>query len=118
MRKLALAAAAAVALVAPGCVNYQGQYPSPNQLTEVVLKENDFKVVPFAATALNKKGEPVFSANEGEMLLDPDPLKVMAEQYRAGKTQVIGYFVGQVMRATGGKASPGLVNEILKRLLT
>jgi aspartyl-tRNA(Asn)/glutamyl-tRNA(Gln) amidotransferase subunit B len=37
--------------------------------------------------------------------------------YRAGKQQMLGFFVGQVMKATGGKANPQLVNEVLKRLL-
>jgi len=36
------------------------------------------------------------------------------EQFRAGKEKVLGYFVGQVMRATGGQANPGVVNRILK----
>jgi aspartyl-tRNA(Asn)/glutamyl-tRNA(Gln) amidotransferase subunit B len=40
-----------------------------------------------------------------------------AEQYRGGKTQAIGFFVGQVMKRTQGKANPALVNEILKRIL-
>ncbi|MBX3263463.1 MAG: Asp-tRNA(Asn)/Glu-tRNA(Gln) amidotransferase subunit GatB [Labilithrix sp.] len=40
-----------------------------------------------------------------------------AEQYRAGKTGVFGFFVGQVMKATKGSANPQLVNETLKRLL-
>ena len=40
-----------------------------------------------------------------------------AEQYRAGKTTVIGFFVGQVMKASKGQASPGLVNELLKKKL-
>jgi aspartyl-tRNA(Asn)/glutamyl-tRNA(Gln) amidotransferase subunit B len=39
------------------------------------------------------------------------------EQYRAGKDKLFGYFVGQVMKATGGKGNPALVNELLKRLL-
>ena len=39
------------------------------------------------------------------------------EGYRAGKAQLLGFFVGQVMKATAGKANPELVNEILKRLL-
>lgn len=38
-------------------------------------------------------------------------------QYRAGKEQVLGFFVGQVMKASGGKANPGKVNELLKRKL-
>ncbi|HEX6101822.1 MAG TPA: Asp-tRNA(Asn)/Glu-tRNA(Gln) amidotransferase GatCAB subunit B, partial [Alphaproteobacteria bacterium] len=50
--------------------------------------------------------------------------KVMAEQagkvaeYRSGKDKLFGYFVGQVMRATGGKANPALLNELLKKKLS
>jgi aspartyl-tRNA(Asn)/glutamyl-tRNA(Gln) amidotransferase subunit B len=39
------------------------------------------------------------------------------EQYKAGKEQVLGFFVGQVMKASGGKANPGKVNELLKKKL-
>jgi aspartyl-tRNA(Asn)/glutamyl-tRNA(Gln) amidotransferase subunit B len=39
------------------------------------------------------------------------------EQYRAGKITVMGFFVGQVMKASGGQAKPELVNEILKKKL-
>ncbi len=38
-------------------------------------------------------------------------------QYRAGKTAAFGFLVGQVMKATAGKANPGRVNELLKRTL-
>ena len=37
--------------------------------------------------------------------------------YRAGKEKLIGFFVGQVMKETGGKANPGQVNQALKRKL-
>ena len=40
-----------------------------------------------------------------------------AEAYRSGKVQLLGFFVGQVMKATGGKANPELVNTTLKTLL-
>ena len=40
------------------------------------------------------------------------------EQYRGGKQQVLGFFVGQVMKATGGRANPQLVNELLRRRST
>jgi aspartyl-tRNA(Asn)/glutamyl-tRNA(Gln) amidotransferase subunit B len=40
-----------------------------------------------------------------------------AEEYRAGKEKLIGFFVGQVMKETGGKANPGQVNAILKTRL-
>lgn len=39
------------------------------------------------------------------------------EQYRAGKTGLIGFFVGQVMKASQGKANPKLVNEVLTEKL-
>jgi aspartyl-tRNA(Asn)/glutamyl-tRNA(Gln) amidotransferase subunit B len=39
------------------------------------------------------------------------------EQYRAGKKTVIGFFVGQVMKASKGQANPQLVNELLSRKL-
>lgn len=38
-------------------------------------------------------------------------------QYKSGKDKLFGFFVGQVMKNTGGKASPQIVNEILKEKL-
>lgn len=39
------------------------------------------------------------------------------EQYRGGKEAVLGFLVGQVMKASKGKANPGKVNELLKHVL-
>jgi len=39
------------------------------------------------------------------------------EQYKSGKTTVMGFLVGQVMKASRGQANPGIVNEILKKKL-
>ncbi len=39
-------------------------------------------------------------------------------EYKAGKDKLIGFFVGQVMKETGGKANPGQVNAILKDKLS
>ena len=36
------------------------------------------------------------------------------EQYRGGKDKLFGFFMGQVMKATQGKANPAVVTEILK----
>ena len=38
-------------------------------------------------------------------------------QYRGGKEALFGFFVGQTMKAMGGKANPGVVNELLKKAL-
>ena len=50
-----------------------------------------------------------------EQVLRDNPKEV--EKYRAGKKKVMGFFVGQVMRQTRGKANPQMVNELLRRLL-
>jgi aspartyl-tRNA(Asn)/glutamyl-tRNA(Gln) amidotransferase subunit B len=38
-------------------------------------------------------------------------------EYRGGKTKVMGFLVGQIMKASAGKANPAQVNELLKRKL-
>ena len=48
-------------------------------------------------------------------VLAANPAQV--EQFRAGKQQVLGFLVGQVMKASRGKANPQQVNEILKKKL-
>jgi aspartyl-tRNA(Asn)/glutamyl-tRNA(Gln) amidotransferase subunit B len=40
-----------------------------------------------------------------------------AAAYRGGKAALLGFFVGQVMKRTGGSASPAVVNDVLRRLL-
>ena len=48
-------------------------------------------------------------------VLDNSPKQI--EQYRGGQQKVFGYFVGQVMKATQGKANPKQVNELLRKKL-
>ena len=50
-----------------------------------------------------------------DAVLAKEPDKVA--DYRAGKEKLLAYFVGQVMKATQGKANPALVNELLKKKL-
>jgi aspartyl-tRNA(Asn)/glutamyl-tRNA(Gln) amidotransferase subunit B len=38
--------------------------------------------------------------------------------YKAGKTNVLGFLVGQVMKASRGKADPALANELVKKKLS
>jgi aspartyl-tRNA(Asn)/glutamyl-tRNA(Gln) amidotransferase subunit B len=60
-------------------------------------------------------------SDEGELrelaaqILEANPEQV--ETYRAGKTTVIGWFVGQVMKETQGKANPQVVKQVLQSLL-
>jgi aspartyl-tRNA(Asn)/glutamyl-tRNA(Gln) amidotransferase subunit B len=58
------------------------------------------------AGAIQAAIDEVIAANPGQVAT-----------YRKGKTSTLGWFVGQVMRRTGGKANPQLVNELLKKAL-
>ena len=49
-------------------------------------------------------------------IIDSNPEQVLA--YKDGKDKLFGFFVGQVMKETQGKANPKSVNEILKKLLS
>jgi aspartyl-tRNA(Asn)/glutamyl-tRNA(Gln) amidotransferase subunit B len=51
-----------------------------------------------------------------DAVLAKEPDKIA--EYRSGKDKLLGFFVGQVMKATQGKANPGLVNELLKKKLS
>jgi aspartyl-tRNA(Asn)/glutamyl-tRNA(Gln) amidotransferase subunit B len=53
--------------------------------------------------------------DEVRKVIETNPSQV--EQYKGGKESLIGYFVGQVMKATKGQANPKVVNETLRRLL-
>jgi len=56
--------------------------------------------------AIERTIREVMAANPGQLA-----------DYRAGKDKLFGFFVGQVMKATGGKANPAQVNDLLKKLL-
>jgi aspartyl-tRNA(Asn)/glutamyl-tRNA(Gln) amidotransferase subunit B len=74
-----------------------------------------------ADTIIDKKGlKQITDSSAIEPIID----EVMAnnptqlEQYRAGKDKLFGFFVGQVMKETKGKANPQQVNELLKKKLS
>ncbi|MDA7747715.1 Asp-tRNA(Asn)/Glu-tRNA(Gln) amidotransferase GatCAB subunit B, partial [Gammaproteobacteria bacterium] len=53
--------------------------------------------------------------NIAKKIIEDNPAQVNA--YKEGKDRLFGFFVGQVMKETQGKANPQSVNEILKKLL-
>jgi aspartyl-tRNA(Asn)/glutamyl-tRNA(Gln) amidotransferase subunit B len=57
-------------------------------------------------SALEKMADEVIAANPKQV-----------EQYRAGKKTMLGFFVGQVMKASKGQANPQLVNEVVTKKL-
>ena len=48
-------------------------------------------------------------------VINANPSQV--EQYKSGKVGLLGFFVGNVMKKTGGTANPAVVNEILRNKL-
>ena len=50
-----------------------------------------------------------------DKVLEDNPENV--EKYKNGKTKLLGFFIGEVMKATKGKANPGLLNQIVKKKL-
>ena len=113
-----------------------GDIPLPaSSLAKLILRIND-------GTISHKIGKQVFEAmwaGEGEVdevieakglkqvtdsgeiealiddVLNKNPGQI--EQYKAGKSKVFGFFVGQVMKNSKGKANPQQVNELLKAKL-
>ena len=64
---------------------------------------------------LQQKSDPKELEEIIEKILADNKDKV--DQYKSGKDKLFGFFVGQVMKVSGGKANPQLVNEILKNKL-
>jgi aspartyl-tRNA(Asn)/glutamyl-tRNA(Gln) amidotransferase subunit B len=57
--------------------------------------------------AIEKAIDEVMAKNPGQLA-----------DYRSGKDKLFGFFVGQVMKATGGKANPAQLNDLLKKKLS
>ncbi|MDE7064489.1 MAG: Asp-tRNA(Asn)/Glu-tRNA(Gln) amidotransferase subunit GatB [Desulfovibrionaceae bacterium] len=75
-------------------------------MPEVYVKEKGLVQI-SDTSALEQAVDDVLAANPAEV-----------EAYRGGKTKLISFFVGQIMRATRGKANPGVVNELLAKKLS
>ena len=74
-----------------------------------------------AEEIVSKKGLSVIS-DEGELvaivekIINDNPNQVAA--YKSGKDKLFGFFVGQAMKATQGRANPQLINDIIKKKLS
>jgi aspartyl-tRNA(Asn)/glutamyl-tRNA(Gln) amidotransferase subunit B len=72
---------------------------------DAVIEEKGLKQVTDTG-AIEAIIDEVIAANPGQV-----------EEYRGGKDKVFGFFVGQVMKASKGKANPAAVNELLLKKL-
>jgi aspartyl-tRNA(Asn)/glutamyl-tRNA(Gln) amidotransferase subunit B len=73
---------------------------------DAVIAERGLRQITDSA-AIERVIDEVISQNPGQLA-----------EYRAGKDKLFGFFVGQVMKATGGKANPAQLNELLRRKLS
>ncbi|MGA8734753.1 MAG: Asp-tRNA(Asn)/Glu-tRNA(Gln) amidotransferase subunit GatB [Terriglobales bacterium] len=83
---------------------YDRSFELGKDFGEVYEKEKPQQITD--SSAIEKIIDEIVSANPKQV-----------EQYRAGKKTVIGFFVGQVMKASKGQANPQMVNELLTRKL-
>jgi aspartyl-tRNA(Asn)/glutamyl-tRNA(Gln) amidotransferase subunit B len=78
---------------------------SSGALADTVIKEQGLRQITDAA-AIERVIDEVMAKNPAQLA-----------DYRAGKDKLFGFFVGQVMKASGGKANPAQLNELLLRKL-
>ena len=74
----------------------------------------------MAQTIVDEKGlKQVSDSGAIETLIDQvlTANQDKVDQYRGGKDKLFGFFVGQVMKQSGGQANPGMVNQILRKKL-
>ncbi|MGH2729463.1 MAG: Asp-tRNA(Asn)/Glu-tRNA(Gln) amidotransferase subunit GatB [Actinomycetota bacterium] len=109
---------------------------TPEQLAGLVklvdegtISGKQAKIVLAAMFATGKDPE-VIARDEGlEQVSDEGELEAVVDEViaanaeaaakvRAGQTNTLGFLVGQVMKKTGGRANPGMVNDLLRRKLT
>jgi aspartyl-tRNA(Asn)/glutamyl-tRNA(Gln) amidotransferase subunit B len=108
---------------------------SPAQIAELLRLVDD-------GTISGKQAKEVYSAMKGtpvmpstivrdrgmSVIVDEGPIEGLARRlvddnpkqaaaYRGGKSNLLGYFVGMMMKATGGSADPSVVNKVLRRVL-
>jgi len=84
---------------------FEDMWKSGKTPGEIVEKRGLVQITDTAE--LEKIVEEVLEANQKQL-----------EQYRSGKNQLFGFFVGQTMKATRGKANPKIVNELLEKKLS
>jgi aspartyl-tRNA(Asn)/glutamyl-tRNA(Gln) amidotransferase subunit B len=72
---------------------------------ESIVKEQGLSVI-SDESAIKEIVKKILAANEEQV-----------QRYKSGKTQLLGFFVGQVMKETKGKAQPEIVNKLIQEEL-
>jgi aspartyl-tRNA(Asn)/glutamyl-tRNA(Gln) amidotransferase subunit B len=85
------------------------------QVFEVMLETGEDPAAIVEARGLKQTSDTGAIEAEIAKIMEANPDKVA--DYRGGKDKLFGFFVGQTMRAMGGKANPAVVNDLLKKAL-
>jgi aspartyl-tRNA(Asn)/glutamyl-tRNA(Gln) amidotransferase subunit B len=85
------------------------------EVFEVMKETGEEPIKIIENKGLQQKSDPKELEGIIDKILTDNKDKV--DQYKSGKDKLFGFFVGQVMKVSGGKANPQLVNEILKNKL-
>ena len=100
-----------------------------NKITDNTISSKIAKTVFEAMLAGEGNAEEIIEAKGLKQVADSSAIEAMVDaviannpeqvkQYRSGKEKVFGFFVGQIMKESKGKANPGQVNQILKEKLS
>ncbi|MGA1742061.1 MAG: Asp-tRNA(Asn)/Glu-tRNA(Gln) amidotransferase GatCAB subunit B, partial [Pseudohongiellaceae bacterium] len=100
-----------------------------NKITDNTISSKIAKTVFEAMLAGEGNAEEIIEAKGLKQVTDSSAIEAMVDaviannpeqvkQYRSGKEKVFGFFVGQIMKESKGKANPGQVNQILKEKLS
>ena len=95
--------------IVPGC-------PIPKEVFEIMVESGDNPKKIIESKGMKQQSDPKELEKMINEILSKNKDKV--DQYKAGKEKLFGFFVGQVMKATQGKANPGMVNQLLKDKLS
>ncbi len=88
---------------------------SAKEVFEIMKETGEEPKKIIESKGLQQKSDPKELEGIIDKILDDNQDKV--KQYKSGKDKLFGFFVGQVMKVSGGKANPQLVNDILKKKL-
>ncbi len=90
-------------------------------MAKTIILDEIFKSGKMPEDIVKEKGlVQISDAGEIEKAIDEILAKSQkeVERYKSGDEKLIGFFVGQIMKATKGKANPQMVNELLKKKLS
>ena len=85
------------------------------EVFEIMIETGDNPKKIIESKGMKQQSDPKELEKIINEILEQNKDKV--DQYKSGKDKLFGFFVGQVMKVSGGKANPQLANDILKKLL-